>query len=199
MTNVERMRAKQRQFHEKMSESPPSQPKPQVRPPAPPKPGRPVAAPAPAAATPPPKPKPPAVSTEPVTCTCGHVAQFELFADPQDKFREARRKKLAGRPCPQCRIEAEKQRVAQAKAAKANKPKCRPGGMHDRRMNDKGRLPDGAQFVVIYNADFQSWGGHLLIGTKRFVGQAGGVFKLLSQLDDQYRKFLAQEANSNAG
>lgn len=132
------------------------------------------------------RPKPPVVAVEPVTCVCGHVADFELFADKQDRFRDARRKKLAERPCPQCRMAAERQRVAEAQAAA---PKRR----HHR--TSKSRLPDGAQFVVTYNAAFQSWGGHLLIGDKRFVAQAGGVFTLLARLDDQYRAALPREGS----
>lgn len=73
------------------------------------------------------KPKPPVISTEPVTCTCGHTVQFELFADAQDRFREARRKKLTDRACPACRNQAEADRQAKAKAAKAPPPTYRCG------------------------------------------------------------------------
>lgn len=52
------------------------------------------------------------------------------------------------------------------------------------------RLPDGAKFDVVYDSKQTQWTGTLTIGKKVFTGSAGGVFKLLSRLDRQYRESL---------
>src|SRR5947209_6900323 len=66
-----------------------------------------------------------------------------------------------------------------------------PAG-HDFQMQQKGRLPDGSAFSVSYDAAAVLWRGRLTIhvpggGALEFTGEAPGVFRLLSRLDDQYR------------
>ena len=68
-------------------------------------------------------------------------------------------------------------------------PDRRPGGAK-RSQAEEARLPHGATFEVRYDATSETWSGRLTIGEAMFSGQASGVFKLLTQLDDKYRKSL---------
>lgn len=88
---------------------------------------------------------------------------------------------LEGQNCPQCRNEKRREYNArrQLSAAKAEQ---------------RGRLPDKSHFEVQYDAEKVEWKGVLTIpgaDKKVFAGTAPGVFKLLSELDDQYRRSLA--------
>lgn len=86
---------------------------------------------------------------------------------------------------------------------KANiKPKARgfrPPAAHDRQIEHKGRLPDGARYETRYCAVGERWTGTLTVPladgrTESFSGQASGLFKLIHWLDDQYRLFLRQSS-----
>lgn len=94
---------------------------------------------------------------------------------------------------------------AELLAKKAEKRPRPPGpAERDRRHQKKGRLPDGASFVVVYSGSTRTWSGALTVphGPKeggrqehrRFAGEEDGVFKLLARLDDQYRASLKTEA-----
>jgi hypothetical protein len=133
------------------------------------------------------------VAYEDVVVACGHVEKFGLFEDKKDKFRDARRQKLASKPCKACRAlrqKAEQERQAQAR--KARKEKAAQGGRAEQlRRFAKGRLPDGAIFHVAYAAATESWSGTLTIGENVFHGSASALFHLLRHLDQQFRNFLA--------
>ncbi len=151
---------------------------------------------------PPQKVKPPVVRTEQVSALCQHLVPFEIFPDKQDKFRDARRKKLADKACPACRKEANAAREAKERAERAANPKKpKPNG----RMNEGQRLPHGSSFAVKYDAERKMWSGTLDIGAKlmnpvQFHAECSGVFRLLSALDRDYRRSLhnqpAGEVNS---
>jgi hypothetical protein len=52
-------------------------------------------------------------------------------------------------------------------------------------------LPDGSRFDVAYDAVAQAWSGTLSVpAAGTFTASASGVFKLLAQLDAQYRAGL---------
>jgi hypothetical protein len=147
------------------------------------------------------RPRPPVVGVEKVTCACGHEAELPLYPDRQDKFRAARRKDLAERPCPPCRQKAHAELTAREQAAAAERRKARGGPTpHKERPARPAveRLPHGSAFAVSYDAQAVKWSGTLTVttpeGGKVFEGEAGGVFKLLSALDGQYRDWLAVRA-----
>ena len=144
--------------------------------------------------------KPPVVGVEKVICACGHEAELELYPDRQDKFRAARRKNLADRPCPPCRQKAHAELTAREQAQAAERKKAR-GGAPARKAAGRPvieRLPHGSAFAVSYDAQAVKWSGTLTVtkpeGGKVFEGEAGGVFRLLSALDAQYRAWLAPPA-----
>lgn len=58
---------------------------------------------------------------------------------------------------------------------------------------EKGRLPDRSSYWFTYDAEKQQWAGVLVIGDglKRFEDTHSAIFKLLSRLDDAYRKTLS--------
>lgn len=61
------------------------------------------------------------------------------------------------------------------------------------------RLTDGAQFSVVYISATKTWTGSLVVpGLSSFSGNCGGVFRLLRQLDDAYRRELRQMAETKA-
>ena len=165
-----------------------------------PAPGKPAGRPAPAG-----KPaKPPVVGVEKVTCACGHEAELELYEDRKDKFRAARRKNLTDRPCPDCRQKAHAELTAREQARAAERKKAR-GGPPARKAAARPvieRLPHGSAFAVSYDARAVKWSGTLTVptpeGGKVFEGEAGGVFKLLSLLDGQYREWAARPAAPGA-
>jgi hypothetical protein len=145
--------------------------------------------------------KPPAVGVERVKCACGHEAELKLFDDKKDRtFRAARRQKLAGRPCPDCRRKAHADLVARQVAEAARRKEARPAApaREEKAARPRERLPNGAAFAVSYNAGAAKWVGTLMVttpeGGKVFESEASAVFKLLSALDGQYRQWLAAQA-----
>ncbi|HZY90194.1 MAG TPA: hypothetical protein VFE78_35560 [Gemmataceae bacterium] len=145
--------------------------------------------------------KPPAVGVERVKCACGHEAELTLFDDKKDRtFRAARRQKLAGRPCPDCRRKAHADLVARQMAEAARRKAARPAApaREEKAARPRGRLPHGAAFAVAYDGGAERWAGSLTVptpeGGKVFQGEAGAVVKLLSALDHQYRDWLAAQA-----
>src|SRR5579872_3545729 len=145
-------------------------------------------------------PKPP-VGVEKVTCVCGHQAELKLFDDKKDRtFRDARRQKLAGRPCPDCRRKAHADLVARQMAEAAQRKEARPPApaRQEKAAQPRERLPHGASFAVSYDAGASKWAGTLTVPTPRgeqvFRGEASAVFRLLSALDLQYRDWSAAQA-----
>jgi hypothetical protein len=152
-------------------------------------------------------PPPPIVAYEDVIASCGHPEKFGRFEDRLDRFRKDRRKKVTDRPCKACREQKrleeeeatrvrreEKRQRAEAAAQAGPSPKEPADGT-------SRRLPDGSKFEVVYDASQTRWNGTLTIGEKVFTGSAGGVFKLLGRLDQQYRASLPPDVaqNSNPG
>jgi hypothetical protein len=142
-------------------------------------------------------PPPPIVAYEDVTAACGHPEKFGLFDDRLDRFRRDRRKKVTDRPCRACRERkqqeadeavktrrAERQKRSEAAAAAGSEKK--PSG-----YSATERLPDGAKVEAAYEAALTRWTGTLTVGDAVFGGTAGGLFKLLKQLDQKYRQSLA--------
>lgn len=88
------------------------------------------------------------------------------------------------------------------KQAKKHKPPAaaKSPGQRDKAMADKGRLPHCSRFNVVYDEQTRTWSGTLTVATPtgqdvaaQFEGSAKGVFRLLAELDDQYRKWLAAQ------
>jgi hypothetical protein len=139
------------------------------------------------------KPKSPVLRTEQVKASCGHMTDFKVYDDRKDqRFREQRRAKTAGRPCPACRQKAHEERLAQderarqekaqriAEAAKAPKPQASE-------PQAGRRLPHGANFNVTYDATKTQWSGTLTVPEKgTFTATASGINGLLKLLDKQY-------------
>jgi hypothetical protein len=88
---------------------------------------------------------------------------------------------ITTRPCPRCLKEGRRKRAKKI-------------------ASDAGRLPDGATFRVSYDAPTKTWSGTLEVKvpgapSRSFQGSARAVFRLLADLDQQYR----QEATVAAG
>src|SRR5262249_3281707 len=113
---------------------------------------------------------------------------------------------LQERPCPPCRQKAHAELTAREQAAAAERKKAR-GGPTPRKEKAAqpvvDRLPDGSEFRVAYHAAAERWSGTLTVPTAEggqvFEGEAGGVFRLLTQLDRQYRDWLAAQSAPPAG
>ncbi len=150
--------------------------------------------------------RPPVVGVEKVTCACGHEAELPLYPERQDKFRAARRKNLAERPCPACRQQAHAELTAREQAAAAERRKARGGPTPRKEKAARPvveRLPHGSAFAVSYDAQDVKWSGILTVpaggGPKVFEGQESAVFRLLSVLDAQYRQWAAAQGATPAG
>jgi len=147
----------------------------------------------PATGKPPTKPnKPPVVATELVKASCGHQTVFELYEEKKDKFREQRRAKAAGKICTTCRQAKEQ---AEAAVAKERRQQKRLASNQQRQQaKHEQRLPDGASFQTVYDAERIQWSGTLTVrtdaGILTFSQQASGVFRLLIRLDQDYRNWL---------
>ena len=57
-----------------------------------------------------------------------------------------------------------------------------------------GRLPDGAEFHLKYDADAVKWSGVLAISGYEIPGSARALFTLLTYLDRSYRRNVAKAA-----
>jgi hypothetical protein len=131
-----------------------------------------------------------------VTAACGHPEKFGLFEDRLDRFRRDRRKKVTDRPCRACREKKRLQEEEALRVRKAEKQKraeeqaAMPPAQKTKTPANQGRLPHGSKFEVVYDATRTQWVGTLTVGEAVFKDSAGGVFKLLGRLDEQYRKSL---------
>jgi hypothetical protein len=92
---------------------------------------------------------------------------------------------------------------AEPKPKQAKKPKLSKVKKLDGKQLEKGRLPNGSEIKVRYNAEVMEWHGELVVPMPptgepyTFAGNASGVFKLLSKLDGMYRKILADKEKEN--
>jgi len=147
------------------------------------------------------KPFIPFARFEDVVVRCGHVEKFGLLPEGQDRFREGRRKKAMGRDCKACRErkQREEQEAAQARRAEKEKRKMQDAeqtpGPEKAARSQPGRLPDGSQFEVRYDAAKERWSGSLTVPTPggtpaTFTGSGSALFPLLANLDKQYRATL---------
>jgi len=111
--------------------------------------------------------KPPVVGVEKVTCACGHEADLPLFDDRRDRlYRDVRRKKLAAGPCPDCRRQAHAELTARQQAEAAQRKPARPAPPAPKQKASQppaGRLPDGSEFRVTYDAAAERWVGTLTV------------------------------------
>jgi hypothetical protein len=138
-------------------------------------------------------PKPAADPVEQVTARCGHPVPFILHQGGKDKFRDERRRHVAGRDCPACREKAHQERAAaESKAARERRRARAAEAMKD-------RLPHGSRFDVVWDAERGQWSGALTVPAEAqgepstFTASASGVFPLLRQLDRLYRSSLPAE------
>lgn len=127
-----------------------------------------------------------------LTFSCGHSYPTEV---------------VTKRICLGCK---EKEIQNTNKKAKENRKKKREkllkdGGWKGKASKHLERLPHMSQFDVSYSSEKQEWFGQLNIYTpnndgKRwdilhiFHGKEAAVFKLLAELDAQYRKWLEEQA-----
>ena len=149
------------------------------------------------------KPKPEVVATEKVTALCGHTLDFAHFSEKQDKFREARRKKLTDKPCPDCRAKANAERVAVEKVAIAERKKNRPPKQQYSSIKIE-RLPHGSTFAFEpFDLPNLLWKGTLTIVCPppgvaidlslfpvTFSSQNTAFFRLATILDRQWRRWF---------
>jgi hypothetical protein len=128
------------------------------------------------------------------------MEKFGLFADRLDRFRKDRRKKVTDRPCKACREKKQQEEQEAAKARQEEKQRrAAEAGAATRASKKQSavkqeRLPDGAKFEVVFNAEKTQWTGSLTIGASVFSGSAGALFTLLGRLDRQYRQTLSPAA-----
>jgi hypothetical protein len=129
------------------------------------------------------------------------MTDFEVFDDKKDqRFREQRRAKTAGRACPSCRRKAYEERLVQEEKARQEKAQRKAEAAEkqvktvtqpEKPVQVERRLPHGSAFNVSYDATKAEWHGSLVVPDKgEFTATASGVFRLLQQLDRQYRQSL---------
>ena len=143
----------------------------------------------------------PFVGFEDLVVRCGHVEKFGLMPDGKDRFREDRRKKAISRDCKACREKRQRQEQEAAQLRRSEKEKRKEQDAERPRRPARaprphsGRLPDGSQFEVRYDAAKEQWSGSLIVPTPggaslTFTGSGSGLFPLLANLDKQYRATL---------
>jgi hypothetical protein len=111
----------------------------------------------------------------------------------RDSLRSVRRKSPQ-EPNPAAPIPAStstRQTAAAPPSAPPSGPRRQPSPERHRYHQLKDRLPDGAVFHVEYSAAAQTWTGTLTVNGQVFKGTAGGVFRLLVKLDDDFRAWKA--------
>ena len=120
---------------------------------------------------------------EDVVVRCGHVEKFGLLPDGKDRFRDDRRRKLAGRDCKACREKRAMELAADAESRRAEKERRRQGEAAKRPKPSRppaGRLPDGSRYDVRYDATDKAWSGTLTVptpgGPLTFEGTRSGVW-----------------------
>ena len=104
---------------------------------------------------------------------CGHEAQLT---------------ELEKRLCGPCKQEAAKAKQGRRKSRKEVKKSEAHAAEMAQANNDSRRLPNGALFHVVYDAEKKEWSGSLTIQSLPVLeNRAGGLFRLLGILDGMYR------------
>src|SRR5207248_4405792 len=106
--------------------------------------------------------------------------------DGKDRFREDRRKKAISRDCKACRERKQQQEQEAARLRRLEREVQQPRPEKAPRPQP-GRLPDGSQFEVRYDAGKEQWSGTLTVPTPQgaplsFSGSGSGLFPLLASL-----------------
>lgn len=124
----------------------------------------------------------PETTQEQVTFRCGHRVGVGYFQ---------------GRDCTDCQNERNRKKAIKKRV------------LYEKYMAKKGdvksahdqRLPDGSVFRVVYDAGSKAWSGLLNVpqggSSTDFRGTASGVFRLLQDLDNQYRTWHAEQVKEN--
>ena len=131
------------------------------------------------------RPPPPIVAYEDVKASCGHIEKFGLFADHLDRwFRNDRRRKVTNRPCKVCR----EAKYRQEQEAEPQQPRRQvASAKHE-------RLPDGAKFEAVYNAQLAQWAGSLTVEGETFTARAPALDTLTDKLDRRYQQRLREKS-----
>jgi hypothetical protein len=124
-----------------------------------------------------------------VAATCGHEVAVGRCPPA---FLAARRAKLTGQPCPECRLSAQRARESteQAAAQLRRRERASRRPRPDPRIT---RLPHGATFHVVFDAAAVKWTGTLTVPRGGIyngsvtAGEDAAVFALLTKLDRAYR------------
>jgi hypothetical protein len=125
------------------------------------------------------------------------MTDFKIYDDKKDqRFREQRRAKTAGRPCASCRQKAHEEQLAQQERARQEKARRiaeaakgakAPKAQASESLQAGRRLPHGSNFNVTYDATKMQWSGTLTVPEKgTFTATASGINALLKLLDKQY-------------
>lgn len=137
------------------------------------------------------KVKPPVVGTEDVIVACGHTAKLELFAPKQDKFRDARREKLAKRACPECRQKTHRERMEQ------DKVKREVRAVRSAAFIPPQRLPTGSVKTLTWDGEL--WHGILTIPeVGQFWYEASTERMCFHGLHQMWREFEAAKAKESS-
>jgi hypothetical protein len=149
----------------------------------------------PTVAEPPKKSKPPVAEVVKVTAACGHETTVQPGGKPA--FQAERLKKLAGLPCPECKRKAQQEREAaeqEAARQRREEKEARPPRPKPR----LSRLPHGATFHVVYDAEAVKWSGTLTVPNRGIYQGAvvtaddSALFTLLQLLDRKFRGLAAE-------
>ncbi len=131
---------------------------------------------------PPPRVPNPPLKQEQVQFKCGCIVGVKFLTD---------------KPCPACLKKLKKGRAQRRYAKRAAQGQA-PSGSSWKKWEKKARLPDGAAFAIAYDAATTSWTGTLTIdldGKKvTLTGSATAAFRLLADLDGQYRALVTPPA-----
>jgi hypothetical protein len=93
-----------------------------------------------------------------------------------------------GQPCGPCRDKAAREAAIARRKNKAR----RSEPAFQRRDAQARRLPDKSRYIVEFEESTQRWTGTLdVAGVPPISDSSGGLFKLLTKLDQQYRKAVA--------
>ena len=112
---------------------------------------------------------------------------------------QAKVEAIAGRT-PEESAEARRGWQKSSKPGKKPRPDRSAAG-RDARVNARGRLPGFSQVVAAYDAEAGVWKGSLSVpyespglghSWEQFRHEADGLFRLMEELDGQYRAWLAE-------
>lgn len=127
-----------------------------------------------------------------LTFSCGHTYPTDVVT----------RKKCLG--CRESETQ-EKNKQARENRKKKREKLIQEGGWKGKAGKNLSRLPHHSNFDVTYDGTRTVWSGHLNICEveegaptliKSFYAEAPAVFKLLAELDNQYRKWLEEQTGT---